>query len=601
MRGAQANRDMAVNLKHYNLYTQETNRRRGENTQNSVADERTIRELYSRPWASAVGEGLASVMCAYNRVNGEHACEHGYMQEQVLRRGLGFDGFILSDFGATYGHTVDSVEDGMDLETGSIITYGPKLLAAVRDGRVSEALINQRVSNILRVYFKFGLFDHPLPSTQQPVPAQEHGGMAREIEQQAITLLKNRNAALPFQRPNRPRSIAVLGEGATWAAQQCCAGAVTSPTYTITPLEGIRRRAPQGVDVELPAGADAPAPADLTQGPDAVPSSVLSPPGAPGQTGVRSEFWSNTAFSGAPFATRTDLRPMFDTGPIQFFAIHPEVQQLPAGSRAARYSGTITAPTTGSYRLSLSGFGTGRLVFEGREIVSFANQVAPRAYVSDPLELQAGQSYSFQIEYAATNPGDSLDPGSVRLGWVPPEGTVSPDVQAAVDLAERSDVAVVVAGLYEAEARDRGELDLPTEQDELIDAVSRVNPRTIVVLQSGGPVTMPWINQVDGILQLYYGGGEQGRALADVLFGDVNPSGKLPISYPRFDSQPDALGIQNPLLNSETFDVPFSEGVFMGYRGYERQGTRMQFPFGYGLSYTRFRYGRPTRRPATVR
>jgi beta-glucosidase len=595
VRGAQANRDVAVNLKHYSVYTQETNRRRGEQTQNSAIDERTLQEIYTRPWASAVAEGLASVMCAYNRVNGEHSCEDGYLLEQVLRRQLGFDGFVLTDFGASYPHSVDTVEDGTDMETGAIVAYGQALLNAVRSGQVSEALVNQRVSNILRTYFKFGLFDKPLPTTVQPVPVQEHGGMAREIEQQAITLLKNRNALLPLQGRRRRRSIAVIGEGATYAAQQCCAGAITSPTYTITPLEGIRQRAPSGVDVEYERGVDAPGPADLDQGPDAIPSSVLSPPGAPGQTGVRAEFFNNTSLSGPPFATRIDPRPQFDTGPIQYFAIHPEVTRPPAGARAVRYTGTITPPQSGSYRLSLSGFGTGHLVFDGRQIVSFANQIAPRAYVSDPLELQAGRSYEFRLEYAETNPRDSLDPGPIRLGWVPPDGTLSPDMQAAVNLAAKSDVAVVVAGLYEAEARDRGQLDLPTFQNQLIDAVSRANPHTIVVLQTGGPVPMPWIGQVDGILQLYYGGGEQGRALADVLFGDVNPSGKLPISYPRYDFQPTtALGIHNPLTTSEIFDVPFNEGVFVGYRGYERQGTPLQFPFGYGLSYTSFRYRNAT-------
>src|SRR4051794_30548394 len=589
VRGAQARGDMAVNLKHYNAYTQETNRRRGVNTTSSVVDERTLQEIYTRPWALPVAEGLASVMCAYNRINGEHACEHGYLQEQVLRRRLGFNGFILTDFGASY-HTVDSIQDGMDLETGTIAAYGPALLAAVGDGRVPVALVDQRVRNILRVYFKNGVFDHPLPSTFQPIPVQEHGGMAREIEQEAITLLKNRNAALPLQRPKAPQSIAVIGEGANWAAQQCCAAAIQNPTYTISPLQGIRQRAPGGVSVGFERGSDPPNPADLSPGPDGVPSSVLSPPGSPSETGVRAEFWTNTAFAGTPFLTRTDPRPAFDRGAIAGFAIHPEAVLAPTTAQAVRYSGTITAPRSGSYQLSLSGFGTGRLIFDGRQIVSFANQIAPRAYVSDPLQLVGGTSYSFRLEFATTNPRDSLDPGSVRLGWVPPDGAVSPDAQAAVNLAANSDVAVVVAGLYEAESRDRGELDLPTEQDQLIDAVSRVNPHTIVVLQTGGPVTMPWINQVDGIVQLYYGGAEQGRALADVLFGDVNPSGKLPISYPRYDFQPQTLGIQNPLLTSEVFDVPFREGVFVGYRGYERQGTPLQFPFGYGLSYTRFGY-----------
>ncbi|RKQ92990.1 beta-glucosidase [Solirubrobacter pauli] len=589
VRAAQADGDMAVNLKHYNAYTQETNRRRGVNTQSSDVDERTLQEIYTRPWAPSVREQLASVMCAYNRINGEHACEHGYLQEQVLRRQLGFDGFILTDFGASY-HTVDSIEDGMDLETGTIAAYGPALLAAVRAGTVSEALVNQRVRNILRIYFRNGIFDHPLPATNQPVATQEHGGMAREIEQEAITLLKNRNAALPLQRPRQPQSIAVIGEGATWAAQQCCAAAIQNPTYTISPLQGIRQRAGSGVSVGFERGSDPPNPADLAPGPDAIPSSVLSPPGAAGQTGVRAEYWTNTTFAGTPFITRVDPRPAFDRGAIAGFAIHPEAVLAPTTAQSVRYSGTITPPQSGTYQLSLSGFGTGRLIFDGRQIVSFTNQIAPRAYVSAPQQLVGGRAYTFRVEYATTTPRDSLDPGSVRLGWVAPAGALSPDIQAAVSLASRSDVAVVVAGLYEAESRDRGELDLPTEQDELIDAVSRANPRTVVVLQSGGPVTMPWINQVDGIMQLYYGGGEQGRALADVLFGDVNPSGKLPISYPRYDFQPQALGIQNPLLTSEVFDVPFTEGVFVGYRGYERDRTALQFPFGYGLSYTSFGY-----------
>ncbi|MBD0293325.1 MAG: glycoside hydrolase family 3 C-terminal domain-containing protein [Jiangellaceae bacterium] len=592
VRSVQADRDMALNLKHYNLYTQETNRRRGgQLTSNAIAAERTIQEIYTRPWAGPVAEGLASVMCSYNRTNGEHGCEHGYLLEQVLRRQLGFAGFVLTDYGASYPHTVDSIEDGMDMETGEIVAYGPALLAAVRDGRVSETLVDQRVSNILRVYFAFGVFDRPLPASYQQVPVEEHGGLAREVEQEAITLLWNRDRVLPLQPSRRTQSIAVVGQGANWAAQQCCAGAVTNPTYTITPFEGIRDRAAGGVDVRFERGSEPAHPADLAPGPDAVPSSVFSPPGVPGATGVQAQFWNNTTFSGAPTLTRIDPRPAFDSGPIQFFALHPESALAPPGTRSAVYTGTLTAPRTGTYRLSLSGFGTGRLVFDGREIVSFADQIAPRAYLAEPVQLQAGQAYSFRLEYAATNVRDGLDPGHVRLGWVPPQGTLSPDVQAAVELARDSDVAVVVAGLWEGEARDRAELDLPTDQDELIDAVSRVNPNTIVVLQSGGPVTMPWINQVDGIMQLYYGGQEQGRALADVLFGDVNPSGKLPISYPRFDAQPTTeLGIQNPILNSEVIDVPYNEGVFVGYRGYERAGTPLQFPFGHGLSYTQFRY-----------
>jgi beta-glucosidase len=255
------------------------------------------------------------------------------------------------------------------------------------------------------------------------------------------------------------------------------------------------------------------------------------------------------------------------------------------------FSGQITAPTTGTYRLSLSGFGSGWLTFDGRQIVSFTDQVAPNQYLSEPVRLTAGQSYSFRLDYAATNPRDGLDPGMVRLGWVPPAGTVSPDIAEAVTLARQSAVAVVVAGLYETEARDRGELDLATNQDELIEAVATANPNTIVVLQSGGPVLMPWLDKVKGVVQLYYGGAEQGNVLADVLFGRVNPSGKLPISYPATETQPsEALGIEASLLHSEEGDVHLTEGVNVGYRGYAAAGEQPLFPFGYGLSYTSYRY-----------
>jgi beta-glucosidase len=592
VRGAQTD-GVAVNLKHYNLYTQETNRGRLPIT-NAIADERTIQEIYTRPWATAVAADLASVMCAFNRVNAEHACEHGYLQEQVLRRQLGFDGFILADFTASY-NTVDTVEDGLDMDTGLLRAYGQKgslLLAAVQAGRVGEDLINERVRNILRVYFKYGFFDRPLPATRQPVPVEEHGGIAREVEHEAITLLKNRDATLPLRGRSRDLdSIAVIGPGANYAAIQCCASAVRRPTYRITPLDGIRERAPRGVDVEFVRGADPAAPWDMAVGPESIPSSVLSPPGAPNQRGVQAVFYPNPNFNDPPVLTRVQPRPAFDNGQIFPFAGHPEVPLSPTNSDAVIFTGSITAPASGEYRLSMSGFGTGQLFLEGDLVVSFANEPELRTFISDPIQLEEGQSYDFRLEYRGTNPQGRIEASSVRMGWIPPRGTLAPDMEDAVALAEQSDVAIVVGGLYEAEQRDRGQLDLPTFQDELIDAVARANPNTVVVLQTGGPVPMPWINQVDSILQIWYGGQEQGRALAEVLFGDVNPSGKLPISYPRFEFQPTReLGIENPALTSLDYDVEFNDGVFVGYRGYERAGTRLQFPFGHGLSYTRFRY-----------
>jgi beta-glucosidase len=205
---------------------------------------------------------------------------------------------------------------------------------------------------------------------------------------------------------------------------------------------------------------------------------------------VQAVYWNNTTFQEPNIAVRNERRPAFDNGPIAWFAMHPEVKQPPTGAQAVSFSGLITAPTSGEYRLSLS-----------------------------------------------------------------------------------------------------GHLDLGTNQDELIEAVAKANPNTIVALQSGGPVLMPWLNKVKGVLQLYYGGAEQGNVLADVLFGRVNPSGKLPISYPATEAQPtEALGIEASLLHSEEGDVHLTDGVNVGYRGYAAAGEDPLFPFGYGLSYTSYRY-----------
>jgi beta-glucosidase len=597
---AQAENDLLVNLKHYNVYSEETNRTRAnmdgasdEDNLNMIIDERTLQEVYTRPWAPPVARDLASVMCAYNKVNGVYSCENAHLLIDILRGQLGFDGFVLTDFGASRPRTESTIEGGTNMETGLEVAFGPrgtKIVDAVNAGTLSEALVDERVLEILRMYFEFGVFDNPLPETPQDVPVEEHGALSRQMASEAVTLLKN-DGALPLDGAQTPGSIAVIGEGATWAAQQCCAGAATNPTYEVTPLDGIEGGAPEGVTVEYARGADAPHAYDLIQGPEGIPSSVLTLPDGSGTRGVQGVYWNNTTFQEPNIAVRTDLRPAFDTGPIAFFAAHPEAQEPPEGAQAVSFSGFLTAPTTGEYRLSLSGFGTGWLTFGDEQIISFEDQVTPNQYVSAPIQLEAGQSYPFRLDYAATNPRDGLDPGMVRLGWVPPAGTLSPDIDAAVELASRSDVAVVVAGLYETEARDRGELDLATQQDELITAVAAANPNTVVVLQSGGPVLMPWLGSVRSVVQAYYSGQEQGNAIADVLFGRVNPSGKLPVTYPATETQPtEVLGIVPSLLHTEEPDITVGEGVNIGYRGYTAAGADPLFPFGHGLSYTAYDY-----------
>jgi beta-glucosidase len=578
-------RNVVVSLKHYNLYTQETNR----SQYNAVADERTIQEVYTPPWADAVREAdLGSVMCGFNRVNGVYLCENEPLLNEILREQLRFRGWVLTDFGAIHS-TEPSLIAGTDMETGTRAFYDGPLLEAVRSGQISESLVDRSVLRILRTMFRFGLFDTDYTPTAIPVEA--HGRVAREVEEQAITLLKNERRTLPLSS-RRVRSVAVLGGDANTVAQQSGAPLVT-PTYEVSPLDGIRNRVGADADVVFQEGTDPVNGAHMLPGPQAVPSSVLSPAGGTGR-GIRAEYFSNLDLTGAPIETRVERQVAFDAGLLTAAPglSASQIPPPPTGTRSVRYSGTFTAPASGPYTLSLSGFGDGRMFFDGQLLVDMTGQAGTRTETSPTLDLAAGEAHEIRVEFATTWPILPIDPGALKLGWTRPADAVPPAISEAAEAARDADVAVVVARTYESEARDRGDLALQNEQDLLISQVRAANPRTIVVLTTGGPVTMPWLDQVPAVLQAWFGGQEVGNAVARVLFGDVNPSGKLPITFPRSeDAVPPC--IENPTDNPEDLDVEYCEGVNIGYRGYQANHVRPLFPFGHGLSYTTFDYSRP--------
>ena len=219
---------------------------------------------------------------------------------------------------------------------------------------------------------------------------------------------------------------------------------------------------------------------------------------------------------------------------------------------------------------------------------------------SPVLHLTAGQSHTLHITYQADHPFDSLEPGTLLLQWKTPSGTDSPAIQAAAAAAKKTQVAIVYVRTYEGEQRDRVSLKLPQSANELIHAVRAANPHTIVVLANSGPVTMPWLNSVPAVVETYFGGQEQGSALASVLWGDVNPSGKLTITYPTSDTAVPP-GVTNPWATADNLNVTYGEGINVGYKGYDAAGITPLFPFGYGLSYTTFGYSNlqltPTRAP----
>ncbi|MFL5696750.1 MAG: glycoside hydrolase family 3 C-terminal domain-containing protein [Ktedonobacteraceae bacterium] len=582
--------------KHYNVNAQEENRLEVD----AQLDERTLQEIYTLPFEAAVKDGhIGAVMGAYNKVNGTYCCEHPHLLTEILKQQLGFTGWVVSDFQATHS-TVEAANAGLDVEldVSPAKFFGNRLLEAIQTGRVGVATLEDKVRRILRSMFAFGLFDSPVQIT--PLPVEEHGKRARAIASQGIVLLKNAGELLPLSS-HELRSVAVIGADADHYITGG-GSAFVRPTYLVSILEGICRRVGEGVRVEYAEGIDPLSAADLLPGLPLVPSSVLTPAGSsPKSPGLHAEYWTNTRFEGEPRLVRIDRQVGLNFGLFNFSGANasslPQAPEDLNNAMSVCWRGSITAPLTGDYTFSLTHLGTARLFLGGRLLIDDPGLTLETQSVT--LQLVAGQPQALQIDYAADRPEQSPPvPGEistfamigakVRFGWEHPADVVPLAMQEAAALARQSDVAVVIVRDYNSEHADRPNLTLPNEQDLLVRTVVAVNPRTIVVVASGGPVLMPWLYQVPALVESWYGGQELGNALADILFGDVTPSGKLPVTFPRSEND---TPVSEPSQYSRTEKVArFSEGLSVGYRGYDQFGIEPLFPFGYGLSYTSFAY-----------
>jgi beta-glucosidase len=583
--------EVIANLKHYAGYSQETNRGRA---QNSIISERALHEVWTYPYKDAIDKAdLGSVMCSFNKVNGAFACENDELLDRILRQQLGFTGFVITDFGAIHS-TEPSIRAGTDMETGTAVFYDGALLAAVQAGRVPVSLVDRSVLRILRTMFAIGVFDRTYPLTALPV--QEHGQVARDVQEEGITLLRNRGV-LPLV-PRRLDSVALIGADANITARLGGASHV-KPTYQVPVLTGLGDRADdEGINFRYAQGNDPVGGFSMIETSDmtALPSSVLTPESGNGR-GVTARYWNNREFQGPEAVTRTERQVAYDSGFVggHFEALYasqvPAVPLSPAPGQAQSvvYTGFLTAPTTGTYRLGLTGWGDASL-FVGDTLVVQNNGTQNRWSQASTIDLEGGRRYPIRVTYA-TRALVQLQPGTMLLQWAPPSDALEPALQEARQAARDADVAVVYLRTYESEERDRVSLKLPQNGDRLIRAVSEANPNTVVVIASGGPVTMPWRDRVGAVVQNWFGGQEEGNALARILFGDEDPSGHLPITFPETEN---ALGpgAQNPWATYDNPDVVFSEDVNIGYRGYLAAGVRPAFPFGHGLSYTTFAFDR---------
>ena len=554
--GGLQNHGVGACIKHFVCNDSEFER----HTMSSEVDERPLREIYLRPFQIAIREAKPwAVMSSYNRINGTSASENGHLLLDILKGEWGFEGMVISDWYGTYSSNV--AKGGLDLEMpGPARWMGEPALAAVRSGEVSEEMLDDKVRRILRTIEKMGAFENPALRPEQAIDKPEHRRVAREAATEAIVLLKNSNSILPLDA-GKLKSIAVIGANARWASIIGGGSVRVSPHYVVSPLEALKNRA--GDKIRYAIGCS------IRKLPPTFDRNWLS-------GDLTLDYFANSELSGEP--VRTEMTRKMD---IVWFG--DEMPHVDPANFSARLTGAFTAPESGPFDLSLMSIGKSRLLIDGKEILNLWNNPAEGAKTT-VIDLVAGQTYRLQAEYAS-EPGPRWR--NLRIGCMP---QIPADaIQQAADLAAKSDVAIVFAGLtneWESEGFDRPDMELPGDQVKLIERVSAANPKTIVVINAGSPVSMNWLDQVAGVAQAWYLGQETGNAIADILFGDVNPSGKLPTTFPkRLQDNPAYLNYPG-----ENGKVRYGEGLFVGYRYYDKKDIAPLFPFGFGLSYTTFEY-----------
>ncbi|MCX7911858.1 MAG: glycoside hydrolase family 3 C-terminal domain-containing protein, partial [Dehalococcoidales bacterium] len=577
IRGVQSQK-VAATVKHFALNNSEFERL----TISSDAAERTIREIYFPSFEAAVKEAHSwALMCSYNRVNGVHASENRWLLREVLKVEWGFDGVVVSDWFATHS-TVPAANAGLDVEMpGPPRYFGKALVDAVRRGEVAEAEIDDKVRRLLRLMARTGALDKKFGQPARIPRFRSHRRLAREIAAEAIVLLKNEGDILPLNR-RKLRKIAVIGANAIFARTGGGGSSQVCPYQKVPPLEVLRRRLRGKVEVGYELGF-----------PNNIATLPLDPSYLWTDTGKRTrgltgEYFAGSDFSGDPLMVRVDrsfeFRWIAGTGPCR---------EIRGGDFSIRWQGFFDPPADGRYRFGLATNGWVRIMVDGKVVASnwgnppLAIELFIPPEVPGEVDLERGRLYPITVEFTK-NPLDRLPARSIRLGCNLP----LPDdlIGRAVRLAASADAVIIFAGLseeYESEGFDRRSMELPAEQVEAIRRVTAENRKTIVVLNNGAPLGMEdWADAVPAILEAWYPGEEGARAIVDVIFGDVNPSGRLPDTFPRHLADSPAF----PNYPGNAGSVRYGEGIFVGYRHYDARGIEVRFPFGHGLSYTSFQY-----------
>ncbi|KAL5617953.1 hypothetical protein FOVSG1_000175 [Fusarium oxysporum f. sp. vasinfectum] len=548
--------------------------------------ERALREVYLLPFMIAIE--MASprmVMTAYNKVNGTHAPDNHHLLQDILRDEWKWDGLVVSDWFGTYS-TTEAINAGQDLEMpGPTRWRGETLVHAVTSNKVKRSTLDDRVRNVLK------LVKHSIENTSIPpnapetqLQSEQNTRLLREAAAESVVLLKNDNGVLPL---DPTKKVAVIGPNADISAY-CGGGSASLRAYhTVSPMEGIK-----GIskDVSFTKGL---------YGHRSLPQIGKLLKTVDGQRqGFTLRIYNDPPPTSGPDTRKVLETRILDDSNIWFVDYeHPALEQI----WYAEIEGVLSPEKSGEWDFGLCVHGTGELFIDGELVVSNVTDQKPGSSFlgcgtvekTGNKMLDGGKSYNVVVRWGCDKTSDlkvsgvvDFGQGGMRLGGCP---RLEPRqaLEEAVGLAKSVDQVVLCVGTsgeWESEGQDRANMSLPPGSDDLVSAVLQANPNTVVLIQSGTPVSMPWVDQASTIAQAWFGGNEAGNGIADVLFGAVNPSGKLPITMPRrVADNPSALNFR-----SEGGRVLYSEDVHVGYRWYDTLDIEPLFPFGHGLSYTTF-------------
>ena len=569
VKGVQS-QDVAACLKHFIGNDTEYER----HLVSSNIDEKTLREIYLLPFEMGIKEGNAQVvMSAYNKLNNIYCSSHKELLIDILKDEWGFDGYVVSDWGAAL-ETEENAKGGLDLEMpGPGNVWGDQLFTAVSEGKVEEELIDDKVRRILNIANFSKRFENPTNKPEQSNNSEEHRKLLKEAAASGMVLLKN-NDLLPLK--SNVKNLAIIGPNAKEAQIIGGGSASLKPHYQAHPLEAFQNKLGDHMNISYAKGCH---------------THKFLPRVNEGFMDDKEGFLVEY-FEGSNFDENLLVKEHLIGNKFWVFEGFAKdvIAKFERPDISVRFSCAYTPDISGQHEFEIFGIGKARLFIDGEELIDNWTETSPGeaffSFSSDSkralVNLIEGTTYQLEIRYKFEG-----NFPAIYIGCQAPDKVNLFD--EALEVASAADQVILIVGTnsdWETEGNDRSDFNLPVNQNHLIEEVLRVNPNTLVVLNTGSPVKMPWADKAEAIMQTWFAGQEFGNALVDIITGEINPSGRLPTSFPK--------NIEDtPAFNSypgKDLQMHYDEKLLVGYRWYDKKNIKTLFPFGHGLSYTNFEY-----------